>query len=92
MTHVSIDNITAIVLINGLLPGSRHAVIGTNAGILLIEPLVTNFGEILIESHIFELEKMQLKLLFVKWQTFCIGLNVVMMQHEITNRNVGSLD
>ena len=29
--------------------GRRQAIIWTNAGILLIGPLVTNFGEILIE-------------------------------------------
>ena len=34
---------------NGLSPGRRQAIIWTNAGILLIEPLGTNFSEILIE-------------------------------------------
>ena len=31
---------------NGLSPGRRQAIIWTNAGILLIEPLWTNFSEI----------------------------------------------
>ena len=34
---------------NGLSPGWRQAIIWTNAGILLIGPLGTNFSEILIE-------------------------------------------
>ena len=34
---------------NGLSPGRRQAIIWTNAGILLIGPLWTNLGEILIE-------------------------------------------
>ena len=34
---------------NGLSPDRRQAIIGTNAGILLIAPLGTNFSEILIE-------------------------------------------
>ena len=38
---------------NGLPPDRRQAVIWTNAGILLIGPLATNFSEILIEIHIF---------------------------------------
>ena len=33
--------------------GRRQAIIWTNAGILLIGPLGTNFSEILIEIHIF---------------------------------------
>ena len=33
---------------NGLSPGRRQAIIWTNVGILLIEPLGTNFSEILI--------------------------------------------
>ena len=37
---------------NGLSPGRRQAIISTNAGILLIGPLGTNFSEILIEIHI----------------------------------------
>ena len=34
---------------NGLSPGRRQAIIWTNAGMLLIGPLGTNFSEILIE-------------------------------------------
>ena len=33
--------------------GQRHAIIWTNAGILLIESLGTNISEIIIEMHAF---------------------------------------
>ena len=35
----------------GLSPGRRQVIICTNAGILLIKPLETNFSEVLIEIH-----------------------------------------
>ena len=38
---------------NGLAPGRRQAIIYTNAGILLIGPLKTNFSEILIKYSCF---------------------------------------
>ena len=60
---------------NGLSPGSRQAIIWTNAGILLIGPLRTNFSEILIKFPAFSFKKMHLKISFGKWP-FCLGLNV----------------
>ena len=62
---------------NGLSPGRRQAIIWTNAGILLIEPLGTNFSEILIEILTFSLKKMHLKVLSAKWRPFYPGLNVL---------------
>ena len=50
-----------IVSYNGLTPGRRQAIIWTNAGILLIGPLGTNFSEILIKIYKFSLKKMHLK-------------------------------
>ena len=38
---------------NGLSPGRRQAIIWTNAGILLIRTLGTNFSEILTEIRAF---------------------------------------
>ena len=55
---------------NGLSPGRRKAIIWTNAGILLIQPLGTNFSEISIKIHIFSFKKMHLKMLSGKWQPF----------------------
>ena len=62
---------------NGLSPGQCQAIIWTNAGILLIRPLETNFSEILIEIHIFSFKKMHLKTSPGKWWPFCLGLNVL---------------
>ena len=46
VTHICVGNLTIIGSDNGLLPGWRQAIIWTNAGILLIGPLGTNFSEI----------------------------------------------
>ena len=47
--HICISKLTNIGSDTGLLPGRRQAIIQTNDGILLIEPLGTNLSEILIE-------------------------------------------
>ena len=62
---------------NGLSPGQRQAIFWTNAGILLIEPLGTNFSEIWIKIYTFSLEKMHLKMSSTKWRPSCLGLNVL---------------
>ena len=49
VTHICVNKLTIIGSDNGLSPGRRQAIIWTNAGILLIGPLGTNFSEILIE-------------------------------------------
>ena len=54
MTHIYVDNLTIIGSDNGLSPGRRQAIIWTNVGILLIEPLGTNFNEISIGIFIQE--------------------------------------
>ena len=54
MTHICISKLIIIGSDNGLSPDRRQAIIWTNAGLLLIGPLGTNFSEILIEnSNIF---------------------------------------
>ena len=58
-------------------PGRRQAIMWTNAGILLIGPLGTNFSENLIEILIFSFTKMLLKGSSAKWRPFCLGLNVL---------------
>ena len=50
MTHVCVSKLTISGSDNGLSPGRRQAIIWTNAGILLIGPLDTNFSEISIET------------------------------------------
>ena len=54
-----------------------QAIIWTNAGILLIGPLGTNFSEIVIEIYIFSFKEMHLKMSSGKWHPFCLGLNVL---------------
>ena len=80
MTHICVSELTPIGPYNGLSPGRRQAIIWTNAGILLIEPLGTNFNEILIEIHTFSFKKMHLKMSSAKWRPFCLGLNVLICQ------------
>ena len=77
MTHIYVSKLTSIGSDNDLLPGQRQAIIWTNAGILLIGPLGTNFSENLIEIHIFSFKKMHLKMASGKWRPFCLGLNVL---------------
>ena len=44
--HICVVKLTIIGSDNGLWPGWRQAIIWHNAGVLLIEPLGTNFIEI----------------------------------------------
>ena len=77
VTHICVCNLTIIGSDNGLSPGRRQAIIWTNAGILLIRPLRTNFSEILIEILTPSLKKMGLKVLSTKWRPFCLSLQCV---------------
>ena len=70
-------NLTTIGSDNDLSPGRRQAIIWTNAGILLIGPLGTNFSEISIKILTFSFTKMRLKVSSAKWRPFCLGLNVL---------------
>ena len=53
VTHICIRELTIIGSDNGLSPGRRQTIIRTNAGILLIGSLETNFSEILINIYTF---------------------------------------
>ena len=78
MTHICVNKITVIGSDNGLSPGRQQAIIWTNAGILLIWLLETNFNEILIEIDTFSLKEIHLKMSSVKWRPSCrLGLNVL---------------
>ena len=74
-THICVSKIIIIGSDNGLSPGRRQAIIWTNAAILVIGPLGTNFSEILIEIQTFSFKKMHLKMSAAKWRPFCLGLN-----------------
>ena len=75
MTHICVSDLTSIGSDNGLSPGRRQAIIRTNAGILLIRPLGTNFSEFSVEILIFSFKKMRLKVSSAKRRPFCLGLN-----------------
>ena len=77
VTHICVSKLTIIGSDNGLSPDRRQAIIWTNAGILLIRPLGTNFNEILIEIPTFSFTKMRLKVSSAKRRPFCLGLNVL---------------
>ena len=77
VTHICVSKLTIIGSDNGLLPGRRQAIIWTNAGILLIGPVGTNFSEILIEIYTFSFKKVRLKISSAKWRPCCLGLNVL---------------
>ena len=66
VTHICIGKLTIIGLDNGLSPCQHQAIIWTNAGILLVWPLGTNFSEMLIEIYTFSFKKMHVKLSSVK--------------------------
>ena len=85
VTHICVGKLTTIGSDNGLSPGRRQAIIWTNAGILLIRPLGTNFSEILIGIQTFSFKKMHLKMSSAKWRPFCLGLNVLIHTHHVTN-------
>ena len=61
VTHICVSKLTIIGSYNGLSPDRRQAIIWSNAGLLLIRPLGTNFSEILIEILTFSFKKMHLK-------------------------------
>ena len=77
VTHICVGKLTIIGSDNGLSPERRQAITWTNAGILLIGPLGTNFSKILIGIQTFSLKKIHLKMSSVKCCSFCLCLNVL---------------
>ena len=77
VTDICVGKLTIIGSDNGLSPERRQAIIWTNARILLIGPLGTNFSEILIEIQTFSLKKIHLKMSSAICCSFCLGLNVL---------------
>ena len=58
VTHICVSKLNIIRSANGLSPGWSLAIIWTNAGILLVGPLGTNFSETFIEIETFSFKKM----------------------------------
>ena len=77
VTHICISKLTIIGSDNGFSPRRRQAIIWTNAGMLLIRTLGTDFSQILSEIHSHSIKKIPLKMSSGKWRPFCLGLNVL---------------
>ena len=88
VTHICASKLTIIVPDNGLSPGRRQAIIWTNAGILLIGPLETNFSDIFIEIHTFSFKEMHLKMSSAKWRKFCLGLNMLSVRGHKLGKHI----
>ena len=78
MTYICVSKLIIIASNNGLSHGRHQAIIQTNAGLLVIGPLGTNFNEISIAIDTFSFKKMHFKVSSGKWRPFCLGLNVLM--------------
>ena len=55
--HICVSTLSIIGSDNSLSPDRRQAIIWTNDGLLLIELLGTNVGEILIDIYVLSLKK-----------------------------------
>ena len=75
--HICVGKLIIIGSDNGLSLGRRQAIIWTNAWLLLIQTLGTNFSEILGKIHTLSFKKKHLKLLSAKWRQIFLGLNVL---------------
>ena len=89
VTHICVSELTTIGSDNGLSPERRQYIIWKNAGLLLIEPLGTNFSEISIGIQTFSFTKMHLNVSSAKWCPFCLGLNVLKSDIPTTGANMG---
>ena len=74
--HICIGKLTIIGSDNGLSPGWCQAIIWSNAGILLIRTLGTNFSDFLSQNRAFSFKKMHWQM-SRKRRPSCLGLNVL---------------
>ena len=88
VTHICVSKLTIIGSDNGLSPGRRQAIIWTNAGILLIRTLGTNFSEILGEIYSFSFKKMHLKMSSAGGRLFSRGLNELMAWYRTADQTL----
>ena len=77
VTHICVSKLTISGSDNSLSPERRQAIIWTNAGLLFIRPLGTNFNEMLLEILTFSFKKLRLNVSSAKRRPFCLGLNVL---------------
>ena len=88
--HICVSKLTNIGSDNGLSFGRCQVTVWTNAGILSIGPLGTNFSEKLIEIYIFSFKKMHLLMSSGNCPPFCVCLNVLTIDisYKITNKKI----
>ena len=82
-THICVGNLTIIGSDDGLALSRRQAIIWTNAGIVLIGPLGTNFSETLTEIGAFSFKKMHFKMSSAKGHHFVMA-SVLICQRGFT--------
>ena len=82
MTHIWVSDLPDIGSDNGLSPGRRQAIIWTNAGLLFIRTLGTNFSEILSEIFI---QENVFENLVCEMASICLGLNMLINARPSTN-------
>ena len=73
--HICVGKLSIIASDNGSSPGRRQAIIWTNAVILLVGHLGTNFSENWNGIETFSIKEMHLKMSSAKWRLFGLGLN-----------------
>ena len=83
--HIGVGNLAITDSDNSLSPSWCQAIIWTNAGVLLIWHIGTNFSEISIKIHAFSFKKMYLKRSSAKWWPFRLGLNVLICNNRFNS-------
>ena len=91
MTHICVNKLTIIGSDNGLSPGRHQAIIWTNAGILLIRILGTNFTEILIKNWYIFIEENAFENVVCEMASICLGLNVLTQVSAVDNAHYSHL-
>ena len=86
VTQICVSKLAIIGSDNGLSPSRRQAIIWTNAGILLIGPLGTNFREILNETRIFSFTKIhpkcRLEMAAILSRPQCVKLSLLQVTYS----------
>ena len=86
MTHISVSKLSIIESDNGLSPGRLQAIIRTNAGILWIRTLGTNFGlkrnsYIFIQENAFE--NVVCEMVSVSYRPQCVKKSCTLWRHDM---------
>ena len=81
--HICVSKLTTIGSNNGLSPDWRQAIIWTNAVMLLIRNLGTNFSDFSSEIWAFSFKKILLKVSSGKCWPACFGLNVLNHYNDV---------